>query len=205
MYKLVISTAAAILLSGTANALTIVSSLNGPDPGPPIDQTLLTDFSTSAGLSGSYSLVTGSVVNQYATPLGDTSQYLAVRQGQTATLAVKPGIQSLSLYWGSIDAFNVISFYNGATLIESFTGNQIPVAPADGSQGNQLNNRRVNFAFDGVPVTSVTFYTPRNAFEIDDVAVGSVPEPKTWLMLVGGFGLVGASLRRKKRTAVVAS
>lgn len=34
-------------------------------------------------------------------------------------------------------------------------------------------------------------------------SVGSVPEPRTWALLLGGFGLVGASLRyRRTRTAI---
>jgi len=28
------------------------------------------------------------------------------------------------------------------------------------------------------------------------------PEPGTWALMLGGFGAVGASLRRRKRTAV---
>ncbi|WP_254602107.1 PEPxxWA-CTERM sorting domain-containing protein [Sphingomonas bacterium] len=32
---------------------------------------------------------------------------------------------------------------------------------------------------------------------------GSVPEPASWAMMVGGFGLLGATLRRKRTAAVV--
>ena len=31
---------------------------------------------------------------------------------------------------------------------------------------------------------------------------GSVPEPATWAMMVGGFGIVGAAMRRRKRPSV---
>lgn len=33
---------------------------------------------------------------------------------------------------------------------------------------------------------------------------GAVPEPATWAMMIAGFGMVGASLRRRSRTAVAA-
>jgi hypothetical protein len=33
---------------------------------------------------------------------------------------------------------------------------------------------------------------------------GAVPEPASWAMLIAGFGLVGAVMRRQARTAVVA-
>lgn len=36
------------------------------------------------------------------------------------------------------------------------------------------------------------------AFRLRDV--GAVPEPATWLMMIMGFGLIGASMRRKQQT-----
>jgi len=30
---------------------------------------------------------------------------------------------------------------------------------------------------------------------------GAVPEPGTWAMFLGGFGLMGAAIRRRKRQA----
>ena len=42
-----------------------------------------------------------------------------------------------------------------------------------------------------------------NDFAIDDVrfsaATPGVPEPATWVMMIGGFGLIGASLRRRRQ------
>jgi hypothetical protein len=37
--------------------------------------------------------------------------------------------------------------------------------------------------------------------EADDGA-GAVPEPAAWVMMVGGFGAIGAAMRRRQRTAV---
>jgi hypothetical protein len=37
----------------------------------------------------------------------------------------------------------------------------------------------------------------------DDIAL-SVPEPSTWAMLIAGFGLAGAALRRRRYVRVVA-
>ena len=33
--------------------------------------------------------------------------------------------------------------------------------------------------------------------------IGAVPEPSTWAMMIGGFGIVGAATRRRKRRATV--
>lgn len=195
--------AAAVAVSGAANAMTTVSSTNGPDMGAPAGQHIIDDFSTAAGLTGTYSLVTGSASGQYAAPAGDSTQYLAVGAGQAASLAISPGVKSLSFYWGSIDAYNTVKFYSGNTEVGSFTGSQIPPAPADGNQGNLFNNRRVNFSFDGAKVSSVQFSSSQNAFELDTVAA-AVPEPATWAMLLVGFGLVGVSVRRRSPTVVTA-
>lgn len=42
----------------------------------------------------------------------------------------------------------------------------------------------------------------RLVFNINGTAVGGVPEPATWAMLLGGFGLAGAVTRRRVRTRV---
>ena len=47
--------------------------------------------------------------------------------------------------------------------------------------------------------------TQFNGAELDNVAVGlAVPEPATWAMMIGGFGLAGASLRRRRAATAAA-
>lgn len=68
------------------------------------------------------------------------------------------------------------------------------------------------FNFDGQPNFSggfVDFYgTQRTgdwALSIDGAfKAGAVPEPASWVMLISGFGLVGASMRRRARRALAA-
>jgi hypothetical protein len=36
---------------------------------------------------------------------------------------------------------------------------------------------------------------------IDNVSIGSVPEPASWAMLIAGFGLTGAAMRRRRAVA----
>ena len=39
-------------------------------------------------------------------------------------------------------------------------------------------------------------------FRLDDVSVtGTVPEPETWALMIGGFGIAGAALRRRRLAA----
>jgi hypothetical protein len=60
-------------------------------------------------------------------------------------------------------------------------------------------------------VTSLSFIGQSTAFyQIDNVNVslagssGAVPEPATWAMMIGGFGLVGGAMRRRRNTGVPA-
>jgi len=39
---------------------------------------------------------------------------------------------------------------------------------------------------------------------VDGRAVDAIPEPSSWIMLIAGFGLVGAAARRRRNTAVAA-
>lgn len=56
----------------------------------------------------------------------------------------------------------------------------------------------VNFQFD-------TNLNPSKDVVIDRVYVAAVPEPASWAMLLGGFGLVGLMSRRAKRATVVSA
>ena len=50
---------------------------------------------------------------------------------------------------------------------------------------------------------SFTFRQDPAYYELDNVSVtdtGAVPETATWAMMIGGFGMVGASLRRRRAT-----
>jgi hypothetical protein len=38
----------------------------------------------------------------------------------------------------------------------------------------------------------------------DGLSVTAVPEPATWALMIGGFGMAGALLRRQRRSALAA-
>ncbi|MGL4541450.1 MAG: PEPxxWA-CTERM sorting domain-containing protein, partial [Polymorphobacter sp.] len=42
------------------------------------------------------------------------------------------------------------------------------------------------------------------AWDLDNVSVTAVPEPASWALLIGGFGLVGSALRRARKRAATA-
>ncbi|WP_448577622.1 PEPxxWA-CTERM sorting domain-containing protein [Thermaurantiacus sp.] len=59
----------------------------------------------------------------------------------------------------------------------------------DGPNVNQI--ARLDFFFTGTKTTGI-------GVAFDNFQSGVVPEPRTWAMLIAGFGLVGASLRRRR-------
>jgi len=181
----------------------------GSYSGPPLDVTF--DGASAPGYSytytdaGIYSGAGGLVSGVAAPPVGDLTNFLAVYSGGTATITT-PLLESMSVYIGSVDSYNTISFYNGGTLVGSFTGTQLlaPIpAAANGDQSSALTNRTFDFNFGGTPVNEVVFSSSGNSFEFDNIA-GAVPEPGVWFLLLVGFGVLGTALRLGKPIAAAA-
>lgn len=154
--------------------------------------------------SGNGAIATGSLSGHYAAPFGavtaDTSNYVTVpyySANGSATALLGATYNYLGLWWGSVDTYNSLEFYNGNNLVEKITGLDI-TNPANGNQTAPSTNLYVNFYslpdFDSFRMVSTNY-----AFEADNVAVGTapVPEPATFLLL--GSGLIGLAWFGRKR------
>lgn len=90
-----------------------------------------------------------------------------------------------------------LTAYNGLNVLGT------AVSPGNNSNGNGTPNAFVSFT--GPNITRVTFTdgSDGNTYTLDDFTytAGSVPEAATWVMLVAGFGLTGATMRRRKAVA----
>jgi hypothetical protein len=203
---------AVVLLAdiGSASAnVTFTSTAYDAPPAP--GQTLVEDFDhpIAAGYSMTWSnagLFQGPLVPGIAAPpVGDNTQYLAVFTGGSATLTSPGVLSSLSVYLGSIDSYNTITFQGEDGFSQSLTGSQL-TAPANGDQSDATDNRRFFFDFDPSDlVDQVTFSSSGNSFEFDNIAANDpaapVPEPVTLSLFAAGLAGAAALRRRKMEMA----
>lgn len=197
--------AALALSAGSANAAITFSSVAFDGP-LGLHEQIVADFDNPAdagySVTGGAQTV-GNIPNTAAAPSGDATAYYYVTAADSpAELNSTRLLESLSLYIGSIDNYNTISFYNGASFVQAFSGLDFG-PPANGDQGLPATNRRVYFDFNGLDVDRVVFTSTQNSFEFDNIAVSAIPEPGVWALMISGFGMLGAALRRRRVGAAV--
>lgn len=205
---------AAALIAAPAAAVVMTSSPGAPDPGLAKGEVLLVSFDApnTAGIveTNIGNVVTGPGSNgQRAAPAGTGgAAYRSIGTGGRSTFDFSgftqgAPLRKLSFYWGSIDTYNYVDFFNPqGTLVGAFGGGDLPLA--DGNQTLAATNRRVFFDFlPAENVTAVRFRSSGTAFELDSIGAmtGAVPEPATWAMLILGFAAVGIGLRQRRPVA----
>jgi len=207
--------AAFCIFAAPAAAVTLVSSVAGaPDPGMPSGfRTVITfDAASAPGIintrSGAVITAAGNQSGVRAAPAGTPvgGIYQSVGTGGASSFDFagaigNAGLTGVSLYWGSVDAFNRLDFVNrDGVVVDTVLGSDLP--RFDGNQMLGATNRRLTFAMNGRDdISRLVFRSSGNAFEFDTIGIttGAVPEPDTWAMLIAGFGLVGAAARRRRR------
>lgn len=219
--------AAALVMAigaGSAQAaLTIVSSVGGAPTGvSKWNMDTAAPSGLTVTLTPDAALVSGSLGGVYAAPYlsggnglgfgpGGTNQANGVDMtpflttgstGAFSNAAVQIAFaapqQYAGLLWGSVDTYNTVQFYDGATLVGTITGAQVLASPAgnQGAGGTVYVNVNSDLAFDRLVFTSSQY-----AFEFDNLAWNSAPiptpEPATLALL--GSALLGLGVASRRR------
>jgi hypothetical protein len=158
-----------------------------------------------AGYSGAGGILSTSISGVAAAPAGDDTRYLSVaypNAAGTETFIAAPGnsYNYFGLYWGSMDDYNWISFYNGDTLLAKVTGSDVIAAgTALGDQTAAGSNRYVNFVLNDMWFNKIEFGTSNYAFESDNHAFArvSAPEPGTLPLAIAAIGALFVLHRRR--------
>ena len=141
---------------------------------------------------------------------GGVGNQVAVRDtGDLVISFTGTPLNYFGLWASSLDGANTVTFFQGATLrsITNLTAFSLgapyfgnPTAAFSGQNNLEqyaFFNFRVTDGYDRVVLSQ----NGGGGFELDNLTIGSVPEPGTWAMLITGFGMVGFAARRR-RTAV---
>ncbi len=209
--KIIAAAIAVTLAASAANAVTLTST-PGPDSVVGPTETVVVDFTNpnAAGYiwsAGVLATNTGTINGTAAAPYLDTTTYGYVSTKLPSSFATlsTPSLKSISLYWGSIDTYNFLDVLGpGNSVLLTIKGTDFP--QSNGAQTAAATNRRVFItAGAGERITGLKFRTTDVAFEFDTIAADAVPEPESWALLIAGFGLVGATARRRRRVACVAA
>jgi hypothetical protein len=215
----IVAAATAVFASSAAHAASVHLNVStGPRAGSQVEtfdelpQGALSGTSTLSGIGGATiestgtpdaSIIKGTAADNaspFPTSGVDTTNYLSVFGGSSVTITLASTANYLGLLWGSVDTYNTIQFLDAANnVLDTFTGTDFAVH--NGTQGAG-GTFYANFVSD-VPFLKVVLSSSSNSFEVDDVAISTVPLPAA-LPLFGAALLGMGAFKRKRRNGQAA-
>jgi hypothetical protein len=189
--KLALGLAAASALAGHAQAATWVLDYTATNGGAPAEASLTLETASTLDAAGGYDVtsITGEV------------------DGETVTGLIANPDQPFASY--SSDGMFIFDnvFYADSSPVLSNPG--LFFSGASGDEYNLFSDSATQYelykATSGVgyQADSVGVLAYRDPPSISDV--GGIPEPAAWMMMILGFGSVGALLRRRRNAAAAAA
>lgn len=202
MKRLIVSVAA-LAAAGNAHAATNIVTNGGFEDTVISGPTTVNGYqqfdAVSTGIAGW--TVTGGSADLVKSPY-------AVNDGAQALdlTGVAPGTISQILNTVAGQVYNLVFYvnsnnggigtgpYQGTVSVGGFSGTFSHVG---GDPWKKYTGSFVGTGSDTLSFTSLTNISNGGPI-LDSISVSAAPEPATWLMMIAGFGLVGASLRRKR-------
>ena len=172
------------------------AAATGPDVGQLV-------FTSTTGTVFANTFGFGTPAGSQAVPGGllVTDPYSVVKIDSSATISFgTAGVKSFTFLWGSPDTYNYLDIMTTGTsaLTQTYGGTDLGVLGGFSASGSNLNSRVFSmFADSGVSISSITFRSTGNAFEIDK-ATSPIPEPETYALMLAGLGAVGFMARRRR-------
>ncbi len=211
---LIMGAAVFTLISDPADAITLTfggTAVAGQGQFSSVPGVTTVDFESGAPTSGLaiYSapgpgpaVVSGNTITS-ALSTDDNTRYLAVsvlgdaRGTSPVTIAFANPLDYFGLYWGTPSANNTISFFNGNTLLQSFSGDALySIVPSTGAAyANFFAEAGESFNKVVLSEISVAFESDNHAYK---VASEPVPEPLTSLTAFASV-VAGVLMKRQQQ------
>lgn len=164
----------------------------GPDYGINFSNNSLSLIDSTAGGSG----------NTGNDPSGVTT--LIFLSGGAATMNVAAGFDTGFSFFYAAGLAGSVTVYDGLNA----TGNVLASLTLDPTNNPYYDWTAIGVSFAGI-AHSVDFGGSANYVAFDNITLGSdtpgggtVPEPATWALMIGGFGMVGGAMRRRHSVKV---
>jgi hypothetical protein len=184
------------------NGTAVIEDFEAPANGQAIQSPQTGQVKSIGTLAFTYSQSVGGMSARPA--FGSTGDFATVLSNGSYSIAFAP-TALFAFVLGSVDTYNKLTLGYEDGSSQAYAGGQI-INDLVFPSGNQIlgdTNGVVSYRVTSGPrITSATFTSTGNSFEFDNISVAAVPEPATWAMMIGGFGLIGAVARRRKRATL---
>lgn len=211
MQKLLLAAAAAAAsISAPALAAPTVTFYGGvatPVPGTTVFENF-ESFAPGASIGTNAFAYANSAGGIAARPgFGSTGNFGAVLGSLTSVYTVNFSPTSIFAFTlGSLDTYNTLRLFLSDSTSIDFVGQGISSGTAaNGDQISGLTNGQVSYSVGvGDPrIIGASFFSTSNSFEFDNLAIGAIPEPATWALMLLGFALIGTGVRRRNTRTTV--